>query len=277
MYHHRSCEACKRYHSVTAPHLHPYLKRKSKLNSTTARAAKTPGLIDAATSSINAAMSDARATNVRIPPSLLEAEAAPTLVKTSEDPAFDERVNAAQIRVSKLLEEARGQLVAPRIPSDELTAEDKVERSNALAWARVHEQREADIEAAKRMISRLSREVIDAADSLNVDRVTIALTPIPYDTATEAPFRVVLSGQKPLNDAGASRDQTEAFVTSESTTLSTPQRELVYEEPTPAPPQQKRAREVFEPNSTSSKLTRNRASPTKEWQTLWSFDYNTRR
>lgn len=109
-------------------------------------------------------MSDATAINANNPALLSEAQVDSTSDLTSEDADFDKRVEAARIRVSRLLEEARKPLAAPCVLFTGLMAEERADRADALEWTGWYEKREQVIERVEGINRRLSEDIVNAAD-----------------------------------------------------------------------------------------------------------------
>ena len=259
---HRKCEACNRSRSVAPPPTRLYLKRRSKSSIAISRSRRTPEPVYIVTSYAGTFMADARPSNANDPDPFLAAQVDATTVPTSDDADVDQHVEAARIRMSRLLEQARKPLIAPCVTPTELTTEESVEKANALAWVGQYEMREQTIEEMGKKNDRLFEEVLASIDAVAAE--SPAMAPIAQDSSGGAR----LKPEERLEEVGGS--QCEVSITSAGPTEPEP----VCEMPIAPLPLRSRVQAVSGPNSPKSSAKSNMGSSNSGWHTLWSFDYN---
>jgi hypothetical protein len=211
-------------------------------------------------------MADARTINASDPDPLPASLVDCTSDLTSDDADFDQRVEAARVRVSRLLEEARKPLTAPCVAPTELTAEERADKADALAWAWEYETREHKIEEAEGKNDHLTEEVVDAANGVATEQAAIAA--VPQNPIGEAQLIPESSPEKPLDAVDGS--QSEDSVPSAAPTQPAPVCETIIA----TLPPQNGSRAIPGPRSTKPYTKNNTASGNAGWHTLWSFAYN---
>ena len=203
-------------------------------------------------------MADARPSNANDPDPFLASQVDATTVPTSDDADVDQHVEAARIRMSRLLEQARKPLTVPCVAPTELTTEESVEKAEALTWVGEYEMREQTIARMGKKNDRLFEKVLAAINGVAAESPAIA--PISQGSIGEAR----LKPEDRLKEVEGS--QCEFSVTSAGST----QPERVFA----TLPARSRVQGISGPQSPKPSARSNTGSSDSGWHTLWRFDYS---
>ena len=203
----------------------------------------------------------------------------------TDDTDFNERIEAAEHRLSELLVEARRPLTESNVVSAHNTIEEQTETDAASQWAEQNEKVEQGLADAEQKNERLLKDVNAAVDAVYDDSF---VNPVDdFRTFEPAPVHAEKAIATRVKEDQYQPESTNEQITDrKSDSLAVP----VSERPATPPPQPTLSSKPADPTvpaQRTSNVANNAASattarkPAKQgkndgWHTLWSFNYNTK-